>query len=760
MVQIEFILNSVPTIIQCNEDDTMQSIVQKFCNKIQRNISDLFCLYNGGPIDLNATFMSQASKSDKENKKMKILVQALTDTSVPAQKVLTKSKDIICPTCGELCFFHLQDHKITLHGCKQGHADENISLNDIENTQMIDESTIVCQNCLTVDKAKAYQNQFFYCVTCRMNLCPMCKQNHTTEHVIIDYAKVNLICLKHSGNFESYCEKCNLNLCLNCEKEHSDHKDNVIYFRDVFPKHEVVNGQLAELRDKIDGMKFKMNQIIEMFNKVMLEMELYYKFNDEIIQRYNQNINRNYQLLKNVNEIINYNSKLLGEMSIFKSDNFMNMIRISTDFFTKICKPKEANYSQNEIISLYQLKRGDIRVQIFGHEFIKNNKYNFDLYLGKQKYDLRDEFTFPEPKKADEMLEIRIVSKSMITSMRGMFFGCSSLISISPKSKWNTSNVTDMSFMFCGCHNLKELPDFSTWNTSCVCDMSYMFRECEKIEKINNLDNFDTSKVTSLSNLFYGCRNLSSLDGIQEWSINKIIDMSHLFYDCVKLKTIPDISGWKINNLSDMSFLFNNCNNLTQLPDISLWDTRTVNDIKNLFYNCASLKKLPDISKWNINNVFSLRCLFYNCKSLSSLPKIEKWNTDNVNDMSFMFYGCLGLGSLPDISLWHTYNVESMSCMFNSMKALAKLPDISVWNTMSVKQMNYMFYDCVYLKSIPNIFKWNMSKVQSITRMFCGCSSLNAIPDINNWNIEAVQEKLEIFKGCSTKLGIPPKYLG
>ena len=760
MAKVEFILNSVPTIIDCSFEDTMMSICQKFANQINKKFTDIFFLYNGGPIDLQAKLKDQASKDDKENKYLKILAQALTDTSVPTEKTLTKSKDIICPSCGELCFFHLQDHKITLTGCKQGHSDANIALGDIASTQMIDESTIVCQSCVIMDKSKSFQNQFFYCVTCRMNLCPVCKNNHDSSHVIVDYEKINLICLKHNGNFESYCEKCDMNLCLNCEKEHADHGERIVYFRDVFPKQEVVIGQLNELRDKIDGMKFKINSIIEMFNKVMNDMELYYKFNDEIIQRYNQNINRNYQLLKNVNEIINYNSKLLGEMSIYKTDNIMNMIRVSTDFFSKMCKPKEGDYSKNEIISLYQINKGERRLQIFGHEFVKNNKYNFDLYLGKQKYDLRDEFNFPEAKQTNEIIEIKIVSKGMITSMKGMFFHCPALIGISPKSKWNTSHVTDMSFMFCGCINLNELPDFSTWNTSCVCDMSYMFRECEKIDKIKNLANFDTSNVTSISNMFYGCRNLSDIGDISEWKINKLIDMSHLFYDCIKFKYISDISDWKINNLSDMSFVFNNCNNLVQIPDISRWDTRTVNDMKNLFYNCSSLKKLPDISKWNINNVSSLRCLFYNCKTLTSLPQIQKWNTDNVNDMSYMFYGCLGLGSLPDISRWHTYNVESMTCMFNSMKSLAKLPDISCWNTMSAKYMNYMFYDCVFLKSIPNVFKWNMSKVESVTRMFYGCANLVAIPDINIWKIDDVKERYEIFKGCSSKLNIPNKYLG
>ena len=152
MASVEFVLNSVPTIIQCSEDETMMSICQKFAKMIQKNISDIFFLYNGGPIDLQATFKDQASKADKENQRMKIIAQTLSDSDSPTEKVLSKSKDIVCPQCGELCFFHLRDHKISLVGCKQGHKEENISLADIEQTQMIDESTIVCQSCLSADK--------------------------------------------------------------------------------------------------------------------------------------------------------------------------------------------------------------------------------------------------------------------------------------------------------------------------------------------------------------------------------------------------------------------------------------------------------------------------------------------------------------------------------------------------------------------------------------------------------------------------------
>ena len=59
--------------------------------------------------------------------------------------------------------------------------------------------------------------------------------------------------------------------------------------------------------------------------------------------------------------------------------------------------------------------------------------------------------------------------------MSYMFYGCSSLTSLSDISKWNINNVTNMSYMFYGCSSLTSLFDISKWNTNNVTNMSYMF---------------------------------------------------------------------------------------------------------------------------------------------------------------------------------------------------------------------------------------------------------------------------------------------
>ena len=44
--------------------------------------------------------------------------------------------------------------------------------------------------------------------------------------------------------------------------------------------------------------------------------------------------------------------------------------------------------------------------------------------------------------------------------MKGLFSGCSNLISLPDISKWKTNNVNDLSELFYGCTSLKSLPIF------------------------------------------------------------------------------------------------------------------------------------------------------------------------------------------------------------------------------------------------------------------------------------------------------------
>ena len=85
---------------------------------------------------------------------------------------IIKSKDIICPECGEITKMDIIDYKITLFDCKNGHKIENILLDQFENTQNIDRAKIICEICKQNNKNNTYKNMFYRCNTCDINICP------------------------------------------------------------------------------------------------------------------------------------------------------------------------------------------------------------------------------------------------------------------------------------------------------------------------------------------------------------------------------------------------------------------------------------------------------------------------------------------------------------------------------------------------------------------------------------------------------------
>ena len=77
MVEIEFIYGGIKTIIQCNINEKMNDIYNKYIIKIGKNINDIHFIYDGNKIQeniKNLAFNELANNIDKDRKKMNILV--------------------------------------------------------------------------------------------------------------------------------------------------------------------------------------------------------------------------------------------------------------------------------------------------------------------------------------------------------------------------------------------------------------------------------------------------------------------------------------------------------------------------------------------------------------------------------------------------------------------------------------------------------------------------------------------------------------
>ena len=294
------------------------------------------------------------------------------------------------------------------------------------------------------------------------------------------------------------------------------------------------------------------------------------------------------------------------------------------DFLSNIKTTKEIPKNPlNSMTIRYKIYEYDIKLRLFGEEFVRNNKNNCVIILEGKTQELTEHINISSKMKSQGHVEITLKEINTITNMSHMF--CRGIeemdrmlvTNINDINKWNTKYVTDMSYLFCGCEKLETLPDISSWNTSNVKDMSNMISYCGKLEYLPDISNWDTKNVVNMSHMFANDWKIKKLPDISKWDVSKVENMEHMFTRCA-IESLPDISKWKIPNLLNISYMFSYCESLKYIPDISLWDIKNSVNMRGMFSCCRDLRDMPDISKWKINPDWVLLYVFYYCDSLIS----------------------------------------------------------------------------------------------------------------------------------------------
>ena len=282
MAKVIFNLKGVELTIQCTKAEKMENICQKFSQKVQMELKNILFLYNGSLVKRDLTCEQQMSNQDKEKNEMKILAFDINNNN--QNNDIHKTKDIICPECKENSFIKFNLFSISLSGCQNNHAIYDLSLEEFDKIQTNDFSLITCQICKK-NRSDSYNNLFYKCLHCKINLCPICKNEHeknANTHKIIDYDKINYVCLTHNDTFIKYCNDCKKNLCLKCEKEHKNHK--CIYFGDIIPEDNNITNSSIKLKKNIEDLSKDIKLIFESLNNILNNLNIYYnKFNDAVI---------------------------------------------------------------------------------------------------------------------------------------------------------------------------------------------------------------------------------------------------------------------------------------------------------------------------------------------------------------------------------------------------------------------------------------------------------------------------------------------
>ena len=198
MFNVYFVFEGKDINIQCKEDEKMKIIFNKFIEKINVDITSVYFMYSGNIIRNDELSLGEIiNEIDKARNQIKIIVSK-KDTDIPNLS-FEKSKEIICPECKESAFIYFNNYKISFK-CKNVHELKDYCFEEYEKTQKIDISKISCQQCKVNKKCDTFNQIFYRCNSCKMNLCPICKQNHDRSHKIINYEQSNFICQIHNEN--------------------------------------------------------------------------------------------------------------------------------------------------------------------------------------------------------------------------------------------------------------------------------------------------------------------------------------------------------------------------------------------------------------------------------------------------------------------------------------------------------------------------------------------------------------------------------
>ena len=313
MIEVQFELDQIKTIINAKLEEPFQNIIDRYLNKTLQKPDSLYFISKDKPMKANESIGNQMNEQEKKDKR--IIIQAFILEKENKDEIIIKSKDVICSQCKEPCRIKIENTKITLYECPNGHKD-NIKLIKFDNTQNINISKILCDNCPYKNKGNCPNDEFYRCLTCKINLCILCRSNHNNTHNIIKYDDKNYICPIHNENFIKYCIKCRKNICFSCE-EHENHE--TIFLGDIKQNINDKKIILNDMKKSIDLIEKTIKDIINQLNEFMKYINKYYEINNNILENYDVK-KRNYQNLKNL-EIIDNNNEIHQKLKDINNKN-------------------------------------------------------------------------------------------------------------------------------------------------------------------------------------------------------------------------------------------------------------------------------------------------------------------------------------------------------------------------------------------------------------------------------------------------------
>ena len=103
MVEVEFNYIQNKTTIESSLNESFEEIMNKYSNKFHLDINKLNFLVYGKNINKKEALHNIINESDKQNKRIIILVNPNNNIINNTNSNIKKINEIICPQCKEVC---------------------------------------------------------------------------------------------------------------------------------------------------------------------------------------------------------------------------------------------------------------------------------------------------------------------------------------------------------------------------------------------------------------------------------------------------------------------------------------------------------------------------------------------------------------------------------------------------------------------------------------------------------------------------------
>ena len=191
---------------------------------------------------------------------------------------------------------------------------------------------------------------------------------------------------------------------------------------------------------------------------------------------------------------------------------FSNCSSLSGDIDWTSDKPSDKTYAKTDG-GYFRDKAYDNRPWVKFADGTLTFRCGYKKTLGENEYELNSGKNQPKWNTPNNNINLVVFDASFANarpkSCCAWFQGFENLKQIKGIENLNTENVTSMNGMFSGCSNLTEL----------------------------DLTHFNTANVTNMYDMFFGCKSLTTIYVSDEFVITNITNKTYsLFFDCIKLK--------------------------------------------------------------------------------------------------------------------------------------------------------------------------------------------------------------------------------